>query len=155
MGGHSLKKHHYAAKVTDWTPWNSWETWWAGLVGDTPASEAPAVTWALLISLGISHVRISGAAWVGSVVTEVKQQAFLLQVKAVRGYNVASLNAGRGCKSSFVSFWVLKFYCLFQTANGRKKKNVKLVSNTSCCIYCTEFLAWFIKDKWFHQIKSK
>lgn len=50
-----------------------------GWVGDTPASEAPfsealAVTSAL-ISLGISHVRTHGDAWVGSAATEEKYRS--------------------------------------------------------------------------------
>lgn len=74
-----------------------------GWVGDTPASEAPfsealAVTSAL-ISLGISHVRTHGDAWVGSAATEEKYRSEHFQCQwrqRARSHKTALPNAGRG-----------------------------------------------------------
>lgn len=82
-------------------------------MGDTPADEVPfsealTVTSALIPLCG-SHVRIHAAAWVGSMVTEVKylSKHFHCQWRQwEKSYNTASLNAGR---------WYIRILSYFET----------------------------------------
>lgn len=76
--------------------------WWETPANEVPFSKAPAVTRALLISLGISHVMISVAAWVGGTEAQVKEETFLQYMKAERGYIMAPQNAGE----LKLQFWI-------------------------------------------------